>query len=139
MGDPLSKGEEMGKASAKPIAYYRRDADYPIALVPPIPPSDAPFFNCPGKGKTTRFCIIVGTATTAESGVEFTVKRVRNGIPSTMKSWTRGNWPPNTTIEIGTDEIEVEDDDVFTMSISGLDATKLLPDILVFVVVELGS
>lgn len=135
----MKKGDEMGKAGSKPVGYYRRDADFPVALVPPVPPSNAPFFNCPGKGKTKRFCIVVGTSTTSDSGVSFEVKRVRNGSASTMKSWTQGNWAANQTIEIGTDEIEVQDDDVFTMSIGGLSATKLLPDILVFVVVELGA
>lgn len=135
----MKKGEEMGKASSKPVAYYRRDADYPVALVPPIPPSNAPFFNVPGKGKTKRFCVVVGSNTTSDGGVSFEVKRVRNGIPSTMKSWTQGNWAANTTIEIGTDEVEVEDDDVFTMSIGGLSVSKLLPDLLVFVVVELSG
>lgn len=135
----MSKGDEMGKASAKPTAYYRRDADFPVALVPPVPPSNAPFWSCPGKGKTKRFCVVVGTSTAADSGVTFTIKKVTNGVPSTMKSFNQGTWVANTTIEIGTDEIDVKDDDVFTMSISGLNPSKLLPDILVFVVVELGG
>ncbi len=135
----MKKGDEMGKAGSKPVAYYRRAADFPVALVPPVPPSNAPFFNCPGKGKTKRFCVIVGTGTSSDGGVSFEVKRVRNGSATTMKSWTQGNWSANQTVEIGTDEIEVQDDDVFTMSISGLSVTKLLPDLMVFVVVELGG
>lgn len=139
MADAMKKGDEMGKAGSKPVGYYRRPADFPIALVPPVPPSNAPFFNVPGKGKTKRFCVVVGSSTTSDGGVSFEVKRVRNGVPSTMKSWTQGNWAANMTIEIGTDEIEVEDDDVFTMTISGLDPSKLLPEFLCFVVVELGA
>lgn len=137
----MSKGDEMGKASSKPVAYYRRAADAPIAVppVPPIPPTNAPFFVVPGKGKTKRFCIVVGTSTTSDSGVSFVIKLVRGGSPSTLKSFNQGNWSANTTVEIGTDEVDVKDDDVFTMTISGLGPSKILPDILVFVVVELGG
>ncbi len=136
----MKKGDEMGKASSKPVAYYRRPADFPPgAPVSPVPPTDAPFFVVPGKGKTKRFCVVVGSSTSSDSGISFTVKRVRMGISSTMKSWTQGNWAANQIIEIGTDEIEVQDDDVFTMTISGLSPSKLLPEFLCFVVVELGA
>lgn len=139
MGDPLKKGQEMGKAAAKPVAYYRRPADFPIALVPPVSPSNAPFYNVPGKGKTKRFCVIVGAPTPAESGVEFKIKRVRNGSPTEILSFTQGSWGANQTIEISTASEEVEDDDVLTMSISGLNAAKLLPEFLFFVVLDLGE
>lgn len=127
----------MGKNASNPVGYYRRDADFPVALVPPVPPANAPFFNCPGKGNTTRFCIVVGTDTVADSGVSFTIKKVTSGVPTTMITFNQGTWAANSTIELGTTSVDVVDDDVFTMSISGLSPTKLLPDILVFVVVKL--
>jgi hypothetical protein len=135
----MKKGDEMGKSASKPTAYYRRAADFPVALVPPVPPIDAPFWSVPGKGKTKRFCVCVGGNLSSDGGVSFTVKKVHNGTPSTMKSFTQGNWSANQTIEIGTDEIEVEDDDIFTMSISGISPAKLLPEFLCWVVVELGG
>ena len=55
MGDAMKKGDEMGKNASKPMAMYRRPADFPIALVPPVNPTDAPFWASPGKGKTKRF------------------------------------------------------------------------------------
>lgn len=130
----MKKGEEMGKASAKPVGRYIRPAD-PIT-VPPIPlqTSKLPFFHSPGNGKTKRFGIVVGAATLSNSSIKFQIHQ--NGTK--ILEVELGNWQPEVVIELSTDEITVEEDDVFTATVQNA-TTTFLPALMLFVQVNLGE
>lgn len=130
----LKKGEEMGKASSKPVGRFMKPAD-PI-VVPPLPVqvSKAPFFHSPGKGKTKRFGIVVGQATIANSSIKF---RIHQNSTQLLEV-ELGSWAPGTVVELSTAEHDVVDDDVFSADVENA-TTTMLPALMLFVQVDLGS
>lgn len=134
MADPLKRAQEIGKASAKPIALFRRDADQAVV----VNTVNAPFFFVEGQGTTKKFFIIVGANTASSGSIAFDVKLIRGGVSTPLKSWTCGAWTAGVYNEIGTDEIAIQDGDIFVADVTN-GAAVLLPALLIGVVIEYGG
>jgi hypothetical protein len=132
----MKKGEEMGKAVAKPIARFVRAADAGAPWPAPQALPVTPFFNVSVKSTTKKFEVVAGATTVANGSVVFTIRKWTGGVSTPIASVALGAWSAGLPVTISTDEVALIEDDVLT--IEATNTGVLLPSLMFVVTIEVG-